>query len=91
MAKSSRASKAEDGTVHKNYEQDGIYVSTGSACSSHKTGDSHVLSAMSMTHKEIEGAIRFSFSEFNTIEEMDEVIARTKTAVERFRRLGSFR
>lgn len=72
-------------------EQDGIYVSTGSACSSHKTGDSHVLSAMSMTHKEIEGAIRFSFSEFNTVEEMDEVIARTKAAVERFRRLGSFR
>lgn len=72
-------------------EQDGIYVSTGSACSSHKTGDSHVLSAMSMTHREIEGAIRFSFSEFNTVEEMDEVIARTKTAVERFRRLGSFR
>lgn len=72
-------------------EQDGIYVSTGSACSSHKTGDSHVLSAMSMTHKEIEGAIRFSFSEFNTVEEMDAVIARTKTAVERFRRLGSFR
>ena len=72
-------------------EQDGIYVSTGSACSSRKTGDSHVLSAMSMTHKEIEGAIRFSFSEFNTIDEMDEVIARTKTAVERFRRLGSFR
>ena len=72
-------------------EQDGIFVSTGSACSSHKTGDSHVLSAMSMTHKEIEGAIRFSFSEFNTIEEMDYVIERTKVAVERFRRLGSFR
>ena len=72
-------------------EQDGIYVSTGSACSSHKTGDSHVLQAMSMTHKEIEGAIRFSFSEFNTVEEMDYVIDRTKKAVERFRRLGSFR
>ena len=72
-------------------EQDGIYVSTGSACSSHKTGDSHVLSAMSMNHKEIEGALRFSFSEFNTVEEMDYVIERVKTAVERFRRLGSFR
>ena len=72
-------------------EQDGIYVSTGSACSSNKTGDSHVLQAMSMTHKEIEGALRFSFSEFNTVEEMDYVIDRTKTAVERFRRLGSFR
>ncbi|MBR0309098.1 MAG: cysteine desulfurase [Mogibacterium sp.] len=72
-------------------EQDGIYVSTGSACSSHKTGDSHVLQAMSLNHKEIEGALRFSFSEFNTAEEMDFVIDRTKTAVERFRRLGSFR
>ena len=72
-------------------EQDGIYVSTGSACSSHKTGDSHVLSAMSMDHKEIEGALRFSFSEFNTVEEMDYVIDRVKVAVDRFRRLGSFR
>lgn len=72
-------------------EQDKIFVSTGSACASHKTGDSHVLQAMSMSHKEIEGAIRFSFSEFNTIEEMDYVIDRTKKAVERFRKLGSFR
>lgn len=72
-------------------EQDGIFVSTGSACSSNKTGDSHVLRAMSMDHGEIEGAIRFSFSEMNTIEEMDEVIDRVKTAVGRFRKLGSFR
>lgn len=72
-------------------EQDKIFVSTGSACSSHKTGDSHVLKAMSMDHKEIESAIRFSFSEFNTIEEMDFVIDRVKLAVNRFRKLGSFR
>ena len=72
-------------------EQDRIYVSTGSACSSHKTGDSHVLQAMGLDHKAIEGAIRFSFSEFNTIEEMDVVIDRTKAAVTRFRKLGSFR
>jgi cysteine desulfurase len=72
-------------------EQDRIYVSTGSACSSHKTGDSHVLQAMGLDHKAIEGAIRFSFSEFNTIEEMDFVIEKTKAAVTRFRKLGSFR
>ena len=72
-------------------EQDRIYVSTGSACSSHKTGDSHVLLAMGLDHKKIEGAIRFSFSEFNTRTEMDEVIDRTKAAVNRFRKLGSFR
>ena len=72
-------------------EQDDIYVSTGSACSSNKKGRSHVLAAMGLTDKEIEGAIRFSFNEFNTIEEMDYVIDKVKNAVSRFRRLGSFR
>lgn len=72
-------------------EQDGIFVSTGSACSSNKKGQSHVLKAMGLKDKEIEGAIRFSFSEFNTIEEMDYVIEKVKAAVTRFRRLGSFR
>ena len=74
-------------------EDDGIYVSTGSACSSnHKTSKgSHVLNAMGLKPKEIEGALRFSFNEFNTIEEMDFVLDRLKTSVEGFRRLGSFR
>lgn len=72
-------------------EQDGIYVSTGSACSSNKKGQSLVLTAMGLSSREIEGAIRFSFSEFNTIEEMDYVIDKVKAAVTRFRRLGSFR
>lgn len=71
-------------------EQDGIYVSTGSACSSNHPGASPVLQAMKLKPKEIEGAIRFSFSEFNTIEEMDIVIDKTKAAVERFRKLGSY-
>lgn len=72
-------------------EQDNIYVSTGSACSSNKKGQSHVLGAMGLKHKEIEGAIRFSFSEFNTEEEMDYVADKVKQAVTRFRKLGSFR
>ncbi len=72
-------------------EQDGIYVSTGSACSSNKKGRSHVLKAMRLKDKEIEGAIRFSFSEFNTIEEMQYVLEHLKAAVAKFRRLGSFR
>lgn len=72
-------------------EQDGIFVSTGSACSSNKKGQSHVLTAMGLNDKEIESAIRFSFSEFNTIEEMDYVLDKVKKAVTRFRKLGSFR
>lgn len=72
-------------------EQDGIYVSTGSACSSNKKGQSHVLKAMGLTDKEIEGTLRFSFGRFNSQEEMDQVIDKVSSAVKRFRRLGSFR
>ncbi len=72
-------------------EQDGIFVSTGSACSSNKKGRSHVLTAMGLSDKEIEGAIRFSFSEENTLKEMDYTVEKVKAAVTRFRRLGSFR
>lgn len=72
-------------------EQDEIYVSTGSACSSNKKGQSHVLKAMGLTDKEIEGAIRFSFGRYNTRQELDFVLEKVKAAVARFRRLGSFR
>lgn len=72
-------------------EQDGIFVSTGSACSSNKKGQSHVLQSMGLSQKAIEGTVRFSFSEFNTIEEMDFVTEKVKQAVNKFRKLGSFR
>lgn len=72
-------------------EQSNIFVSAGSACSSNKKGRSHVLTAMGMSDEEIDGAIRFSFSEFNTVKEMDYVIENVKKAVENFRKLGSFR
>jgi cysteine desulfurase len=67
-------------------EQYEIYVSTGSACSSKKNG-SHVLAAMGLSSEEIEGAVRFSFSEENTLEQMDYVTEKLKEAVEEQRRL----
>ena len=72
-------------------EQDGIYVSTGSACSSNKKGLSYVLASLGRSSKEIEAALRFSFSRYNTVEEMDFVLDRLEKAVGNFRRLGSFR
>ena len=77
--------------LHK-LEQEGIFVSTGSACSSGRNGKSgsHVLKAMGLSKEEIEGAIRFSFGAFNTEEEVDYVIDKVKHAVEEFRRLGRF-
>lgn len=65
-------------------EQKDIYVSTGSACSSKKKG-SHVLNAMNLSKDEIEGAIRFSLSCFNTEEEILETIKILKSSVEDLR------
>lgn len=72
-------------------EQDGIYVSTGSACSSNKKGQSHVLQAMGLSDKDIEGTIRFSLGRYNTEEDILFAAEKTIEAVKRFRRLGSFR
>ncbi len=55
-------------------EQEGIFVSTGSACSSHKKNKSHVLEALGISSELIDGAIRFSFSSFNTIKDIDNTI-----------------
>ncbi len=52
-------------------EEHGVYISTGSACHSHRTNPSHVLQAMGLTEKEIEASLRFSFSPYNTVEEIN--------------------
>lgn len=49
----------------------GIYVSSGSACSSKKGGQSHVFKAMKKSPAETDSAIRFSFSRYNTVEQLD--------------------
>jgi cysteine desulfurase len=68
-------------------EQDGIYVSTGSACSSKKSSKSHVLKAMGLKEEAIEGAIRFSFSYHNTQEEIDYAIDKIKKSVKDIRKI----
>ena len=67
-------------------EQDEIYISTGSACSSKDRG-SHVLSAMRLSPEEIEGAVRFSFSSENTVAQMDIVVDKLRSYVESQRML----
>ena len=52
-------------------EDRNIFVSAGSACSSHKRKPSATLSAMGMSNAQIENTVRISFSEENTFEEVD--------------------
>ena len=63
-----------------------IYVSTGSSCSS-KKGNSRILEVMGLSQMEMDGAIRFSFSKYNTEDEIDEVVKRLKESVERIRKM----
>ena len=52
-------------------EEKSIYISAGSACSSHKRRPSAVLTAMGLPKADIESTVRISFSEENTMEEVD--------------------
>ena len=67
-------------------EEREIYVSTGSACSAHKKGKNRILNAMGVIGERQEGAIRFSFCPFNTIEEMDVVAEEISTIIAMLRR-----
>ena len=55
-------------------EDKGIYVSSGSACSSNKSKESAVLSAIGLDKSRLESTLRFSLGEDNTEEEIDYAI-----------------
>lgn len=68
-------------------ERHEIYVSTGSACSSHKPQPSHVLLAMGVEQKAVDGAIRISFSQNTTLDEIRtaaEIIAGEVSVIRRY-------
>lgn len=52
-------------------EEKGIYVSAGSACSAHKPQPSATLKAIGVEKSMLESTIRFSFSVYTTMEEID--------------------
>ncbi len=52
-------------------EAKGIYVSSGSACSSNKKKESAVLNSIGLDSERLESTLRFSFGEENQIEEVD--------------------
>ncbi len=67
-------------------EDRGIYVSSGSACSSNHPGVSGVLQGMGVEKKYLESTLRFSLSEFTTEEEIDETVMALQELVPMLRR-----
>lgn len=67
-------------------EENGIYVSSGSACSSHKREMSPVLKAIGLEKQAAESTLRFSLCRYNTEEEMDYVLQVLSELLPRLRR-----
>ena len=67
-------------------EGEGVFVSTGSACSSKKRKVSSVLVAMGIPPTEAEWAVRFSLSPYTTLEEIDYAAAKVGVLYDRLKR-----
>ena len=63
-----------------------IYVSAGSACSTHKRSGSPTLTAIRIPKEQMESTVRFSFCEFTTREELDYTIDTLKKVIPMLRR-----
>ena len=59
----------------------GILVSTGSACSTNRQKESHVLKALGLNYEEISGSIRFSLGIQNTTEEIEKTVIVLKNCI----------
>lgn len=76
--------------VLMNLDLDGVFVSSGSACTAGAMTSSHVLKAMYGEEDERTlSAIRFSFGLHHTEQTMIEVVARVKKTIERLRALAN--
>ena len=62
-------------------EEYGIYVSAGSACSSHKPAPSRTLQALGLSKGAVESTIRISLSVDTTQEEIDYTVAKLKEII----------
>jgi cysteine desulfurase len=68
----------------------GICASSGSACTSGSLEPSHVLRALNVPFTAIHGSIRFSFSRYNTDEDIDRIIEVFPQVVANLRKLSPY-
>lgn len=64
----------------------GICASSGSACTAKTTNLSHVLMAIGLREDLIKGALRVTFGEFNTKEEVDYLVTNLQKSVQKLRK-----
>jgi len=72
-------------TLQLNLSERGIYIATGSACTSGSLEPSHVLKALGLSDQAAFSSVRFTLGKDNTVEEMDYVVEQVKEVVEMLR------
>jgi cysteine desulfurase len=70
--------------------KEGIAASSGSACTSGSLEPSHVMRAMDIPYTAAHGSTRFSLSRYNTMEEIERVVAAVPPIVARLRKLSPY-
>lgn len=68
----------------------GICVSTGSACASGSLDPSHVIRAMGVPFTAVHGSVRFSFSRYNTMAEVDYALGKLPPVIRTLREMSPF-
>ncbi len=71
-------------------DQYNICASSGSACTTGSLEPSHVLRSMGLPYTAAHGTIRFSFSRYNTIEEVDFIVEKLPPVVARLRQMSPY-
>ena len=71
-------------------DQHGICASSGSACTTGSLEPSHVLRAMGLPYTAAHGTLRFSFSRYNTIEEVDRIIEVLPSVISTLRKMSPY-
>ncbi len=69
---------------------EGICISTGSACASGSLDPSHVIRAMGVPFVAVHGSVRFSLSRYNTMDEVDYVLEHLPPVIKNLRSLSPF-
>lgn len=68
----------------------GIAASSGSACTSGSLEPSHVMRAMGIPYTAAHGTVRFSFSRYNTMDEVERVIEAVPPIVAKLRKMSPY-
>ncbi len=80
--------KVEGESLMLALSNEGIAVSTGSACSSESLKSSHVLSAIGLPAEKSHGSLRFSLGKNNSLQQIKYTAGKVQAVVEKFRKIA---